>query len=101
MENDDKVQGAKVNGIVPTPDTISSGEYPISRSLFFYTKNSHAKEVPAMNKYVDMFMSEDMIGSSGILGEIGLIALPEARRTAIRASVAKRTKVTLEELSKK
>ncbi|MGB5868156.1 MAG: PstS family phosphate ABC transporter substrate-binding protein [Arcobacteraceae bacterium] len=101
MENDDKVQGAKVNGIVPTPDTISSGKYPISRSLFFYTKNSHAKEVPAMNKYVDMFMSEDMIGSSGILGEIGLIALPEARRTAIRASVAKRTKITLEDLSKK
>ena len=101
MENDDKVQGAKVNGIMPTPDTISSGKYPISRSLFFYTKNSHAKKVPAMNKYVDMFMSEDMIGTSGILGEIGLIALPDARRTAIRASVAKRTKITLEELSKK
>ncbi|MEA2050106.1 MAG: PstS family phosphate ABC transporter substrate-binding protein [Campylobacterota bacterium] len=101
MENDDKVQGSKINGVVPTPDTISSGKYPISRSLFFYTKNSHASQVPAMNDYVSMFMSEDMIGHDGILGEIGLIALPDARRTALRASVAKRTKITLEELSKK
>lgn len=101
VENDDKVQGAHVNGIMPTPDTISSGKYPISRSLFFYTKNSHASKVPAMADYVKMFMSEAMIGKDGILGEIGLIALPDARRTAIRASVAKRTKLTLEDLSKK
>ena len=101
MENDDKVQGSKVNGVVPTPNTISSGKYPISRSLFFYTKNSHAKKVPAMAKYVDMFMSEDMIGHDGILGEIGLISLPDDRRTALRNSVDKRVKITLEELSKK
>ena len=101
LENDDKVQGSKINGVVPTPKTISSGKYPISRSLFFYTKNSHASKVPAMAKYVDMFMSEDMIGKEGILGEIGLIALPDDRRTALRNSVEKRTKITLEELSKK
>ena len=101
MENDDKVQGAHVEGYLPTPDTIASHKYPIARSLFFYTKNSHAKSVPAMADYVKMFMSEDMIGTSGILGEIGLIALPDATREAIRSSVAKRTKITLEELSKK
>jgi len=101
MENNDKVQGAKVNGVLPTPKTISSGKYPISRSLFFYTKNSHASKVPAMDEYVKMFISEDMIGHDGILGEIGLIALPDARRTAIRDSVSKRTKITLKELSNK
>jgi len=66
---------------VPTPDTISSGKYPISRSLFFYTKNSHRKDVPAMDKYVAMFMKEDMIGPDGILSEIGLIPLPDDSRT--------------------
>ena len=101
IENDDKVQGSKVNGVIPTPDTISNGKYPISRSLFFYIKNSHASKVPAMSKYVDMFMSEDMIGKEGILGEIGLIALPNDRRNALRNSVSKRTKITFEELSKK
>lgn len=100
VENDDKISAATVNGFEPTPETISSGKYPISRSLFFYTKNSHRKEVPAMAKYVEMFMKEDMIGPDGILTEIGLIALPEERRKAIRASVLKYTKLTIEDLSK-
>jgi len=101
MENDDKVQGSKINGVVPTPDTISSGKYPISRSLFFYIKNSHAHKVPAMAEYIDMFMSEDMIGKDSILSEIGLISLPNDRRASLKASVSKRAKITLEELSKK
>ena len=101
IENDDKVQGSNVNGVAPTPKTISSGKYPISRSLFFYIKNSHASKVPAMAEYVKMFMSEDMIGSDGILGEIGLISLPDSRRENIQNSVLNREKITLEELSKK
>jgi phosphate transport system substrate-binding protein len=100
VENDDKVQGAKVNGVSPTPETISSGKYPISRSLFFYTKNSHESKVPAMTDYVKMFMSENMIGKDGILGEIGLIALPDARRAAIRNAVMDRKKLTLNDLKK-
>jgi len=101
IENEDKLLGAKVNGVLPTPDTISSGQYPISRSLFFYIKNSHAKDVPAIARYVDLFMKEDMIGKEGILGEIGLIALPDDRRTAIRTSVAERKKLTLDDLKNK
>ena len=101
MENDDKVTAAKVEGVVPTPETISSGKYPISRSLFFYVKNSHRAEVPAIDKYVKLFMSENMIGSDSILGEIGLIALPDARRTAIRTSVMQHKKLTLDELNEK
>ena len=101
IENEDKVQGAKVNGVMPTPDNISSGKYPISRSLFFYIKNSHAKNVPAMEKYVAMFMDEEMIGKEGILGEIGLISLPDVERTNIRNSVTSRKQLTLEDLSKK
>ncbi len=101
VENDDKLAGATVNNVAPTPDAISSGKYPISRSLFFYIKNSHAKSVPAMKKYTDMFMSENMIGKEGILSEIGLISLPDAKRAALRESVAKRTKLTLDDLAKK
>ncbi len=95
IENDDKVQGAKINGISPTPEAISSGKYPISRSLFFYIKNSHAKKNPAINEYVDMFMSEDMIGEDSILGEIGLISLSDDKREKIKKNVAKRVKHTL------
>ncbi|MFK5986099.1 MAG: PstS family phosphate ABC transporter substrate-binding protein [Pseudomonadota bacterium] len=101
IENDDKVAAAKINGVIPTPESISSGKYPISRSLFFYIKNAHRKDVPAMDKYVELFMKEDMIGPEGILGEIGLIALPNESRTTIRANVAKHHKLTLDDLTKK
>ena len=98
VENDDKVQGATINNVHPTPENISSGKYPVSRSLFFYVKNSHRKDVPAINEYVNLFMSEKMIGKDGILAEIGLIALPDATRTAIRSNVSKRTKLSLDDL---
>ncbi|MFO7820584.1 MAG: substrate-binding domain-containing protein, partial [Lentisphaeria bacterium] len=35
-ENPDKIQGASINGVKPEPESISSGKYPIARSLFFY-----------------------------------------------------------------
>ncbi|XOB62517.1 substrate-binding domain-containing protein [Campylobacterota bacterium DY0563] len=97
-ENEDKLSGSTINGVAPTPDNISSAKYPVSRSLFFYTKNSHKKDVPAMNKYIEMFMSENMIGNSGILSEIGLIPLPESERTAIRKAVLEGKKLTLDAL---
>lgn len=95
IENDDKVQGSKVNGIYPTPKNISSGKYPISRSLFFYIKNSHSKKNPAIDKYVEMFMSEDMIGEDSILGEIGLIPLPNDVRSKTRKAVKQKQKHSL------
>ncbi|QKF80809.1 phosphate ABC transporter, periplasmic phosphate-binding protein [Halarcobacter ebronensis] len=100
-ENDDKLSGSTINGIAPTPENISSAKYPVSRSLFFYTKNSHKQDVPAMKNYVEMFMSENMIGKSGILTEIGLIPLPADERASYRESVLAGKKLTLEDLSKK
>jgi phosphate transport system substrate-binding protein len=93
-ENSDKVQGATIDGVAPKPAAIASGKYPIARSLFFYTKNSHASKVPAMDKYVDIMMSEDMISPEGELIEIGLISLPDAERKALQAYGAKRTNLT-------
>jgi len=100
MENQDKVQGAKINGFLPNPETIASAKYPIARSLYFYIKNSHTSKVPAMNKYVEMFMSDTMIGNDGILTEIGLIPLADDMRSKIQASVKERKKLTMSDLKK-
>ena len=37
-ENADTLKLFKVDGIEPTPETITSGEYPLSRPLFIYVK---------------------------------------------------------------
>ena len=51
-----------------------------------------------MYEYVDMFMSEMMIGSDGYLKDIGLIALPEGEREEWRQAVADRTTMTADVL---
>ncbi len=88
-ENKDRLKGAVVNGVKPTPKKISSGEYPISRTLFFYIKGDHVGKVPGLKEFVELFMSEKMIGSRGYLKRIGLIPLPKEERTKARNIVLK------------
>jgi phosphate transport system substrate-binding protein len=97
-ENKDKVDGLTIDEIAPTVDTISSGKYPIARSMYFYVKNAHAKDVAPLKDYTNLFMSEKMIGSDGILTELGLVVLPEDVRSAARTKVMNNEKVTLESL---
>lgn len=95
-ENSDKIIPAVINGKIPTPETIADGSYPISRSLYFYVKNSHVKDVPAMAEYVKLFMSDKMIGPKGVLKTIGLIPLADDLRKQVQDSVLSKTKLTAE-----
>lgn len=76
-ENTDTLRAASIDGIPPEAQNIADKSYPISRSLYFYTKNSHIDEVPAMKEYAEMFINPDLIGEDGLLTEIGLIPLSE------------------------
>jgi phosphate transport system substrate-binding protein len=97
-ENKDKVVGITVDNIAPTAETISSGKYPVARSMYFYIKNQHASEVPALKEYTNLFMSEKMIGTDGILTELGLVTLTDDVRAAARAKVMNSEKLTAEQL---
>ncbi|MCL7751143.1 PstS family phosphate ABC transporter substrate-binding protein [Guyparkeria hydrothermalis] len=97
-ENSDKLVGSNIDGVAPEPEAIGSGEYPVSRSLFFYIKNSHADDVPAMADYVDLFMSDKMLSDLGYLKGIGLIPLPQAELEELQTSVAERKKLQLSDL---
>lgn len=99
-ENKDKISGALINGVSPNPETISSGNYPLSRSLYFYIKHSHVGKVDGIQEYANLFMSENQIGDDGALLDIGLIALPEAERARYRKQVAELTKLTEADLKK-
>jgi len=72
-QNSDKVQGALIDGVEPTFDTIADGSYAVSRPLYFYVKKQHIGVVPGIEEYVDLFMSDRMIGTDGVLSEQGLI----------------------------
>ncbi len=98
VENPNALIAAAIDGVEAQPEAISSGDYPIARSLWFYVKNQHAEEVPPLYDYVDMFVSETMIGEGGYLGDLGLIPLPEAEREQTREKVANRAKLQVSDL---
>ena len=98
VENPDSIMGATIGGVEPEVEAISSGEYPVARSLWFYLKNQHADEVTPMYEYANMFMEDQMIGSDGYLVDIGLIPLPEAEREQARQKVADRVKLVAADL---
>jgi phosphate transport system substrate-binding protein len=86
-ENADKVQGAKVDGVVPDFDTISAGEYPVSRSLYFYIKGAHVGKIPGIQEYAIEFTSNKAMGEDGYLAERGLIPLHEDELKQVQADV--------------
>ncbi len=97
-ENADTLIGSSIDGVEPTPEAIGSGEYPVSRSLFFYTKNQHAEDVPAMMEYANLFMSEKMIGDMGYLKDLGLIPAPEDLREEQRNAIKNQEQLELADL---
>lgn len=80
-QNADKLKGATVGDVEPTFDNIAAGDYPVSRSLYFYIKKAHVGVVPGIMEYAAEFVSEDSSGNEGYLTEKGLIPLPSDAHT--------------------
>lgn len=87
--NADRLQVATMSGVTPSTETIASGEYPVSRPLYFYVKSAHLDVIPGLQEYVEFFVSDEMAGPDGPLAEYGLVSDPELAATQER--VASRT----------
>ena len=79
-QNSDSVQGSKVNGVEPEFEAIAEGDYPVSRSLFFYVKKDHVGTVPGISEFLAEFTSENAWGEDGYLTDKGLIPMTEDER---------------------
>ena len=79
--NTSKINVSTINGVVPSQETIASGEYPVSRPLFFYVKNAHVGVIPGLAEYVQFFVADEIAGPTGPLVEYGLVADPELAET--------------------
>jgi len=79
--NTDKLRVATMDGVFPSSESISTGEYPVSRPLFFYVKGAHVGVIPGLAEYVQFFVSDDMAGTAGPLAEYGLVSDPELANT--------------------
>jgi phosphate transport system substrate-binding protein len=81
QNNTDKLEVATVSGVFPSVETISSGDYPISRPLYFYVKDAHLEVIPGLREYVQFFISDEMAGPAGPLAQYGLVTDPELAAT--------------------
>jgi phosphate transport system substrate-binding protein len=94
-QNADKIKGATVDGVEPTFDLIADGEYPVSRSLFFYIKKEHVGVIPGVQEYAMEFTSEGAWGEDGYLAEKGLIPLPDADRATFAGAAKNLTPLAM------
>lgn len=81
LNNTSTLYAATINGVSASAETIASGEYPVSRPLYFYVKNAHLDVIPGLRDYIQFFMSDDMAGPNGPLAEYGLVSDPELAET--------------------
>jgi phosphate transport system substrate-binding protein len=54
--NTDKLNVLAVDGVKPTPDSIRSGEYVLSRPLFIYVSTDALKKNKAVEPFVDFYL---------------------------------------------
>ena len=89
QNNTNKLKVATMSDVVPSVETIASGDYPVSRPLYFYIKKAHIGVIPGLKEYIEFFVSDEMAGPDGPLAAYGLVSDPELAAT--QAAVAAET----------
>lgn len=85
--NRDRIKVATVSGVEPNLDSILSGEYPVSRPLYFYIKGEHIGVIPGLQQFAQYFVSDVMSGFDSQLEQAGLIPLSDEERSEITANI--------------
>jgi phosphate transport system substrate-binding protein len=65
--------------VAPTPETIADGSYPFSRSLYIYVSTTAMEQNPAVESFVDVYLSSEGVA---LVGEAGYVNLPDDRQAA-------------------
>jgi phosphate transport system substrate-binding protein len=86
-ENKDTIKSLGVDGgdgcVAPTPETIASGDYPMSRPLFIYVNTDKEAANPAITAFVDYYLSDAGIA---VVTEADYIALTADELAATRSA---------------
>ncbi|MFQ6548532.1 substrate-binding domain-containing protein [Aestuariibius sp. 2305UL40-4] len=82
--NTDTLKVATMGGVSPSTETIASGEYPVSRPLYFYIKKAHIGVIPGLKDFASFFVSNEIAGPNGPLAQYGLVSDPELAETQDR-----------------
>jgi phosphate transport system substrate-binding protein len=88
-EEGDKLKGVAIDTgdgcIAPTDETIADQSYPFSRLLYIYVDKAKAASNPAVQAYMDFFLSDEGMAS---VPAVGYVSLPAAELEEARATLA-------------
>jgi phosphate transport system substrate-binding protein len=86
-DNSDSIKSLELDGgdgcVAPTPETIASGDYPMSRPLFIYVNTDKEATNPAITAFVDYYLSDTGIAA---VTEADYVALDADALAATRAA---------------
>jgi phosphate transport system substrate-binding protein len=91
LEIDDGESGC----IAPTPETIASNEYPISRDLYIYVNKAKAESNEAVAAFVDYYLADGTIDTA--LETVPYVPLADDALASSRHAWADRTVKTAAE----
>jgi phosphate transport system substrate-binding protein len=87
-EGGDTVKEIAIDGgggcVAPSRETIADGSYPLSRPLYVYVNKAKAGQSPALDAFVDHYVSDD--GLMLAVTETGYVQLPQERIDATRST---------------
>jgi phosphate transport system substrate-binding protein len=95
-QNRDTLQSAVVDGTPATFELIASGDYAISRALWFYVKHEHMNVVPGMAEYMKEWTKH--WDDDGVLADAGMVPMPQDERAAYARAMTELPKLTADML---
>lgn len=81
------IEGASVEGIDDTRESIANGSYPLARPLFIYVKRPNLESTPGLKAFIAEYVSDRAMGPEGYLVRRGLVPLEPARLRRVQAAV--------------
>ncbi|MBP1149462.1 MULTISPECIES: substrate-binding domain-containing protein [Methylocaldum] len=88
--NTDRLNAARIDGAVPSVESIAANRYPIARPLFLYFKADHVGKVKGLQQYLAEFTNDKAWGEKGYLAQLGLVPMSAEERKLYAADVKKR-----------
>jgi phosphate transport system substrate-binding protein len=97
--NRTRIEGARIEGVDDTRETIANGSYPLARPLYLYVKRAHLDRVPALEPFLAEYLSDAAMGPNGYLVRRGLVTLEPAQLAQTREAMRNRTLMRLPALN--
>ena len=95
-QNRDTLQSAVVDGTPADFELIASGDYAISRALWFYVKHEHMNVIPGMSEYMKEWTKH--WDEDGVLADAGMVSMSDEERAKYVAAMTELPKLTADML---